>query len=328
MPEQKDYYKIKAVSSHALSYFEESPLTFRKLLDEELEQEDKRYLDFGRQVHMRILEPKAFKESYTVLNYELPKSEQQKQFCTIYTENPQLKKEDRLILAYTTAYSVKGKSEDKVLQDATDMYEKVKDYLTYLAKAKKYKEVLTFAKKQKIDSCYEKVYNHKLANQLLFDAEIPDNGVITYNELEIIWTHPVHTNVPCKSMIDRLVIDTNNKIIKLIDIKTTMSLKTFKDSVYDFNYHRQMAFYSLAIYWYIKNILNINVEDYKLEVYIVAIKHTPHQEAKVIKIDESILNQGLNEIALIMPKIAWHFETDLWEYSKEYYEGNGLDKLE
>ena len=132
MAEQKDYYKIKAVSAHSLGYFEESPLTFRKLLDEELEQEDKRYLDFGRQVHMRILEPKLFKESYTVLNYELPKSEQQKQFCSIYTENSHLKKEDRLILAYSTAYSTKGKSDDKVLQDATDMYDKVKDYLTYL----------------------------------------------------------------------------------------------------------------------------------------------------------------------------------------------------
>lgn len=328
MPEQKDYFKIKAVSSHSLGYFEESPLTFKKFLEEELKEDDKRYLDFGRQVHMRILEPKKFKESYTVLNYELPKSEQQKQFCTTYVENPHLKKEDRLTLAYNTAYSTKGKSDDKILQDAQDMYDKIKDYLTYLTKAKKYKEVLTFAKKQKIDTCFTNAYNHKLANELLFDKEIPEQGVQTYNELELEWDHPLHKNVPCKSMIDRLIIDTNNKIIKLVDIKTTISLKTFKESVYNFNYHRQMAFYSLAVYWYIKNVLNIDAEDYKLEVYIVAIKSAPLHDVKVYKLDDDMLNKGFDEIAYLMNCLSWHFDTDLWEYSREYYEGNGLDKLE
>ena len=325
---EKDYHKIRAVSSHSLANFEESPLTFKKFLEEELEKEDKRYLDFGRQIHMRILEPKLFKDSYTVLNYELPKSEQQKTFCTLYVENSHLSKEERLILAYTNAYSVKGKSDDKVLSDATEMYEKIKDYLTYLTKAKKYKEVLTFAKKQKIDTCYFNTYNHKLANELLFDKDPKEEGVHSYNELEIQWQHPIHLSVPCKSMIDRLIIDTNNKVIKLVDIKTTISLRKFKESVYEFNYHRQMAFYTMASYWYIKNVLKMDVEDYKFEVYIVAIKNIPPHEVKVYKIEDHILNQGLDEIAMIMNKISWHFDSDLWEYSREYYEGNGLDKLE
>lgn len=327
MSNEKDYFKIKAVSSHSLSYFEESPLTFRKLLDDELEKEDKSYLDFGRQVHMRILEPQKFKDSYTVLNYEVPKSEQQKLFCSTYVEFSKLHREDRLVHAYNTAYSTKGKSNDKILQEATDLYEKMKDYLTYLTKAKKYKEVLSFAKKARIDNCYNKSREHKLANQLLFDAEIPDNGIMTYNELEIQWDHPIYTKIPCKSMIDRLIIDTNNKIIKLVDIKTTASIKTFKDSIYDFNYHRQMAFYTLAIYWYIKNILKLEVEGYTFEVYIVAIKHSPHQEVRVIQIENAMLNEGLTEIEILMSNIAWHFEHELWDYSKKYYEGNGLDKL-
>ena len=129
-------------------------------------------------------------------------------------------------------------------------------------------------------------------------------------------------------MIDRLIIDTNNKIIKLVDIKTTISLRKFKESVYTFNYHRQMAFYTMAIYWYIKNVLNIDVEDFKFEVYIVAIKNAQPHDVKVYKFDDDILNKGLDEIAYLMNKIAWHFDTDLWEYSREYYEGNGLDKLE
>jgi hypothetical protein len=89
-----------------------------------------------------------------------------------------------------------------------------------------------------------------------------------------------------------------------------------------------MAFYSLAIYWYIKNVLNIDVEDYKLEVYIVAINSAPLHDVKVYKLDDDMLNKGFDEIAYLMNRLSWHFDTDLWEYSREYYEGNGLDKLE
>jgi hypothetical protein len=41
-----------------------------------------------------------------------------------------------------------------------------------------------------------------------------------------------------------------------------------------------------------------------------------------------MLNKGFDEIAYLMNRLSWHFDTDLWEYSREYYEGNGLDKLE
>ena len=326
MPEEKDYFSIVAVSSHLLSYYEESPRLFKKKLDGEIEDEKKRYLDFGKQVHMRILEPKRFKDCYTVLNYELPKSEQQKLFCTTYVQNNNLSKEERLINAYSLAYSTKGKSDDKVLQEATDMYNKIKDYITYLTKAKKYKDVLTFAKKQAIDSCFNEAFSHKKAKQLLFDDEFKDDKILTYNELEILWKYPLY-NIDCKSMIDRLIIDTTNKIIKIVDIKTTYSFKKFKESTLEFNYHRQLAFYTMAVYWYMKNILNIDAENYKLECYIVAI-HNTNYECKTYLLSDSILNTAMDEIVSIMSKLNWHFETGLWEYTKEYYEGEGLDKLE
>jgi len=324
MPEEKSYYKIKAISSHLLQYFEESPLSFIKQLNNELEEEeDKKYLEFGKQVHMRILEPKRFKQCYTVLDYELPKSEQQKQFCLSVANNKSIEE------AYSEVYSTKGKSDEKILQEAMELGKKLQDYIEYLFRTKKYKDVLSFAKKSKIDSCYNQCLNHTFAKELLIDEEFKKEGVDTYNELEILWNHPLYPNLPCKSMIDRLVVDHNTNTIKIIDIKTTMSFKTFKDQYKDFNYARQLAFYSYAAFSFLSK-LNIydSIEKYKVEYYIVAIKHNPHQEVKVIKISDKDISNAINEIELLFNKIYWHWENNLWDYTKQYYEGIHFETIE
>jgi hypothetical protein len=78
--EEKQYYKEKRISSSSLKYFDQSPLTFKRFLDQEIEQEEKSYLTKGKQIHMAILEPELFRKNYTHLKFETPKSEQQKQF--------------------------------------------------------------------------------------------------------------------------------------------------------------------------------------------------------------------------------------------------------
>jgi len=323
MPEEKNYFKIKAISSHLLQYFEESPLSFIKQLNGELEEDDnKKYLEFGKQVHMRILEPKRFKQCYTVLDYETPKSEQQKQFCLAVANNELVEE------AYSKSYSVKGKSDEKILQEAIDLESKLQDYIQYLIRTKKYKDILSFAKKAKIDSCYNQCLNHSAAKELLIDDEFKKEHIDTYSELEILWNHPLYPNIPCKSMIDRLVIDHNTKTIKIIDIKTAMSFKAFKDQYKEFNYARQLAFYSYAVFHFLKE-LNIyeKMENYKVEYYIVVIKHTPHQEVKVVPIPQEDISIAINEIELLFKQISWHWGNDLWDHTKQYYEGDYFENL-
>jgi hypothetical protein len=319
MPEEKDYFKIRGVSSHTLQYFEESPLSFKKKLDEELEEDDKKYLEFGKQVHMRILEPKRFKQSYTVLDYDTPKSEQQKQFCEDYVGN------NDLLVSYSNNYKVTT-SDEKVLVQATLLKDKLSKYIEYLSKRKKYKDILTFAKKQKIDTCYAECVKHKAASKLLFDNEFSTDK--TYNELEILWKHPLYPEMQCKSMIDRLIVDETNKVIKIVDIKTAISFKNFKDQFKEFNYARQMSFYIFAAFYYLMHIEKINVEDYHAEVYLVVIKHQPHTEVKIIQLSEESINKAIYDIEVLFRDIYWHWTADLWDYSKEYYEGNGIEKIE
>ena len=128
-------------------------------------------------------------------------------------------------------------------------------------------------------------------------------------------------------MIDRFIIDKENKVIKLIDVKTTSNIGTFKNSLEKYKYHRQLAFYWMAIFYEFKELIP-DIEKYTQETYIVILSTNPDiPECKVIDIDEKMLYDGIKDIKKIMKNIAWHYKNDLWDYSKDYYEGDGVESL-
>ena len=335
--EEKQYYKEKRISSSSLKYFEQSPLTFKKFLDEELEQEEKYYLDRGKQIHMAILEPEEFRKNYTTVDFDTPKSEQQKQFCEDYIKyltvpyslkdddkNGKLNEDSSLINAYKNNYKV-VKSDDKTLQEATTLKNKLARYIEYLQKRKLFRDILSWSDWQRIQNLKEGIFKHKLAKELLSSDDLSTNRR-SWNELVIFWEDPIH-KLPCKSMIDRLIIDDDKKEIILIDLKTANTFKDFKSRCEDFSYFRQMAFYWFAIQWWIQNALNKKYDDYTTKTYIIGLKTVDDAEVKVYNILEQRLTEGLVDMQEIMSKLAWHWETNQWDYTKEYYIGDGDEKL-
>ena len=315
--EEKQYYREKRISNSSLKYFELSPLTFKKFLDSEIEQEEKSYLTKGKQIHMAILEPKEFRKNYTHVTFETPNSAQQKQFCEDYIIN------DNLILSYRNNYKTTAKDE-KVLELATELKDKLSKYIEYLQKRKMFKDILSDTDWERIKNLKENCKLHKKANELLFSDELDTRE--SYNELVIFWDHPLH-NIPCKSMIDRLVIDHENKKVMLIDLKTANTFKGFKERCNEFSYFRQMTFYWYAITWYFLNVLNKEISEYKKETYIVALKTVDDPEVKVFKINEQYLKDGEVELNSIFIDLEWHWKNDKWEYTRTYYIGDGDEKL-
>ena len=112
----------------------------------------------------------------------------------------------------------------------------------------------------------QNLQEHVAANKLLFNVP---TTYTCHNEFHINWQYK---NIDCKSLLDRVMFDHVNKKIILIDLKTTSDIYNFKHSVEEFDYYRQIAFYLCAITWYMLNELNLNVDDYDLEAYIIAIK--------------------------------------------------------
>lgn len=322
----KDYYKEKKVSSSSLSWFETSPKIFRMMMDQEIDEEYKSFYDKGQQYHMYILEPEQFDKEYTFLDYESPKSKQQKDFCDTLARLKKGKKEEKLVKAYKSSYSTK-ESDEKILEKAKLLEKDFKNYINFIKISPLYTKVLPNSALYQLNEAKTEILNHKKAKELLFNEKNSVFGnsdeLFIKNEFEIYWEYP--GNIQCKSMLDRVIIDHKNKKIILIDLKTTSHMSDFKEKFIEYKYYRQLAFYWLAIQWYYLNELKMELNEYSAETYIVAISTKNPTEIKVFKVSEPQLSQGLNEIIKLMEEIKWHYENNLWDYTRKYHEGDGIE---
>ena len=79
-------------------------------------------------IHEYILQPEDFWNDYIILDYEVPKVKQQKDFCETYANSLELIEDDKKIAAYKSAYS-NSKSSETVLKEATELCNRYADYI-------------------------------------------------------------------------------------------------------------------------------------------------------------------------------------------------------
>ncbi len=334
--ENQNYYSLEAISNSSLGWFKYSPKYFKKRLSNEIEDETKSYLELGKQLHMAVLEPNRFKKEFTHLEYEVPINAKQKEFCLVFSQLKGRKSiKEKSYNAYKQVYEVGKKAMDKVYEDAFVLYNKYKKYIAYLKKSEKYRAVLTTSTWNFIQDSIESLKKHKLANELLFKDDygiFDDDSRSANNEFPIYWKFPlvegIDTELDCKSLLDRLIIDHKKKVIKLIDVKTSYSLNKFRENFKEFSYHRQLAFYWMAVAWLFSNDYpEVDFSDYQTETYIITIQTKGLAECKVYTISDAFLTEGLEEILYLVKELCWHTTNDVWDYTHEYYEGDGAEKL-
>jgi hypothetical protein len=322
----KNYYDVKAVSNSSLSWLKEgSPKYFKMKFDGELPEEKKSYFEKGQQIHMYILEPEQFDKEYTFLNYDKPKSTQQKLFCEKFARLKKGKKDEKLVEAYKVAYTTK-ESDEKILEKAKALEKQYAEFIKYTKTSPMYTAILPTHMLDQLNETKLNLRNHIRARELLFNDEHAVFGnsdkLFIQNEFAIYWEYP--NGLKCKSLIDRLVIDYEKKIVQLIDLKTSFHIYSFKEKVKEYAYHRQLAFYWMALYWYFKNELHISLDDWDKETYIVAVGTTVPYEVKVFAITDPTLNEGIADITRLMDDLKWHFDNDKWDYDWKYYDANIL----
>lgn len=329
----KEYRQSKKISNSSLTWFLTSPKYFKLRLDQEIEGEDKSYLYQGRQLHQYILEREIFDKKYIVFDdKDKPTSAQQLKFAKCYLESTETDNDIKLIEAYKANYVTKKKSDDKVLQEAKQLCARIWPYIEFLETLEDDKVVISSSRLEWLKTAENTLKQHSKAYELLFPDEevLMDADIKIYNELPIEWVH-TETGLECKSKLDRLIINHKEKSITLIDLKTTSDLPNFHVSARDYQYGRQLAFYWNAFFYHIhkedperaKEIMNT----YKFLTYIVAIDTTHLTECKVFNVNIDWLNYGELSYSKILKEIKWHFDNDKWEYSREYYENNGVEEL-
>lgn len=325
------YSDMSRISNSNIGWFlNKGPAYLKRMLDGKEEGLKLPQLEKGSMIHEYILQPDGFWNDYIILDFAVPKIKQQKDLCELYYTYKQVDPfadEDEIILkAYNTAYSNKKSNEVK-LKEAKEILELYKNYIEYFAN-KNSKKVISFADLQMLKTIKTNLQEHKKANKLLYNfSDIYE----VHNEFHINWEYPnasEYGDLPCKSLLDRVMIDHTNKKIILIDLKTTANVYDFKHSIEEFDYCRQLAYYWEAIHWYFKYELNLNIEDYEYETYIIAIQSHDNYEIRVFQINPRNIEERFNTIDKALKDIAWHRNNNLWEHTKEYYIGDGIEYVD
>jgi hypothetical protein len=293
----------------------------------EIDQLDKSYMDFGRQVHMSILEPEEFDKSYITLDFNKPASKQQLGFCEIYVQCIKsliFTEEQAGVRAYEENYEVKSMSQKNISANSERLRTELNQYINYLLVRDKVKDVLSNNKFNLIQTIKNTLFNHKKAKEL-FSGN-------AFNELPIVWASPITVDgetLMCKSLIDRLIINQETKEITLIDLKTAFSYEEFVKSHKEYDYSHQLSFYWLAVRSYFSDKYpNEIFEDYKLNSFLVVVTTQPDLvECRVIEIPHETLQEKHYDILKELLQISWHVFTGQWEHTKEYYVGNGIEHI-
>lgn len=323
------YEDLTRISNSNIGWFlKKGPRYLKEMLDGK-EGLKASFLDKGTMIHEYILQPEEFWKDYIILDFAVPKVKQQKDLLEFYSTarlvDPFASEDNILLKSYEAAYN-NNKSKEKKIQEAKELVELYQNYIEYF-RNKDSKKVISFADFNMLKAIKKNMEDHKKANELLF--KYPETFEV-HNEFHINWEYPNAStlgDLPCKSLLDRVMIDHTNKKIILVDIKTTADIYNFKHSIEEFDYCRQLAYYWLAIYWYFKNELKLNIEEYEYETYIIAVQSHDGYEVRVFKFNPETIEERLVTIDYAIKRIAWHKNNDLWDHMKEYYDEDGAEMI-
>jgi len=143
-----------------------------------------------------------------------------------------------------------------------------------------------------------------------------------FDNKEVFNEIPLECNINNKSfglkgIIDNIVIDHDNKMIYINDIKTTSKdLKDFPESIEFYNYWMQAAIYSTII-----AIKFINLIDggYQMKFHFVVIDKA--YQVYPFPVSENTLNSWFNKLTDTLEKANWHYTNKNYELPYDFAMG-------
>lgn len=337
------YYEDRTrISNSNIGWFlQKGPAFLHKMLTDPPPEEKNSVLERGTMIHEYILQPEEFQKDYVVWDKSRPSSAQQEKFCQELASSVEIEPDKAILSAYKKSYSTKGKSDDLMLSEGLKIASTLKDYIDFL-KANDGRIMISPWDARMLDKIRQNIESHKLAKRIiephgksigiyqLYDHVGRDEGIspiMNRHEFHINWEWYGEMPIACKSLLDGLTLDFENKKAIIYDLKTTQKLWHFEDSMEQYDYCRQLMYYTMAVRWYLKNECGEDHKEWEFKYYIIGIDTTGSYEIRVFEIDEAaVLVRGLI-IAGALMEIAWHQANNKWDHSREYYEGDGSETL-
>lgn len=313
---EEEYRASSRVSNSDLGLLKYSPLYYKQVKDKEAEGISSSGFHLGSLLDCRVLTPHLFPERYVMVppSVQVPSnsaSSYQQTFCDLLIGGC-----DPVVAYAQAGYSTKGRYEEKALEMAAQF----SPYVQFMQRTREEgKAIYSLDDLEKCARMEASLRAHKAANRLLFQT--PEEGA-AYNQLILFFEW---LGVECRSMIDRLVIDDRERIIYLVDLKTTGKPLTFFPYFYEkYDYHRQQAFYEEAVRQWLHGTER---DHYVLLPVIVVVDTERVHEVKVLRPDNDLLGRGYDDAQDLLERYRWHRDNGLWEHSREYYLGDGIELL-
>lgn len=307
-------------NSAIIRFLDRGPSYFIKYIRGELPKENSQSMLMGSVIHKYILEKSDFYNTYMLDNAQnKPKSNEQKKFIDNVMNNTE---DEHLIKVYRDIYSVDKQSDDVVLKKALKLLEELSEYKQQLENSSN-KTIISYSFLERCKTIEENIKLHKKAKEIVY---FESDEWYSANEFHINWNYEAEYGlIECKSLLDRVRIKKDKSEIQIIDLKTTGNPFKFNKSFTEYRYDNQFCYYTESIKWYVKNIMNWSDEDInntKITVYIVAIGTM--NDIVVYSFDSEHFKDNYNNVLKpTMDEISWHYNNDLWDYDRLYYESDG-----
>jgi hypothetical protein len=304
------------------------------MLTEDVPEEKSTALERGTMIHEYILQPEEFQKDYVVWNKSRPTSTQQEAFCQALASSTEIEPNRAILDAYKQAYSTRGKSDDLMLSEGLKIASTLKDYIDFL-KANDGRIMISPWDVKMLEKIKHNIQSHKLANRIVYLNDVNASGKENHHEFHINWEWKDLTGkhgkekacVDCKSLLDGLTLDFKSKTAIIYDLKTTQKLWHFEDSMEQYDYLRQLAYYMWAVRWYLRVERAEDPVKWKFLFYIIGIDTTGTNEIRLFNFTEAQMVRSSVKIMNALRDIAWHQSTDKWDHSRAYYEGDGSESL-
>jgi hypothetical protein len=254
----KDLYNHR-ISISGLNLLARSPRAYKKYIEDPRDEESEA-LRKGSALDCMLTEPDKFNEMFAVAKMT-PPGGMMGEFIKTYIHfiNREDLTEDAVRRAAYDDSGFKIKFESVIKKFEAPEIQK---YMKFI-KDSKGKTILSLNEFASAAGMKEMLSNNEFTKKYLVD--LPSNPMIDeYNQLEIIW---YFGETECKSILDKVLVDHNDKRIIPIDIKTTSKgVGNFIQSYLRFGYFRQCSFYDYAIRYWLEHLSGIkNWKEYTIE---------------------------------------------------------------
>ena len=315
MSEEPNYYANEAISNSDLGFLKISPRQFIMRKQREM-QTKSAALELGTLIHKFTLEP----DEFIIADVE-PVGGKMGEYIKAYfeLEKSGLNEESISTMAYNTAgYKPSHSKPETVLKSFKNKPENIA-FFNFLKEADG-KIALTQKDKQIVEGCLTSLKAHVVSNKFLFLEPTENENIETFNEREVFFNQH---GVDCKSKLDRVIVNHDDKTVTIVDLKTTsnqvygeckkLKSKTgillrdwhvtgFMYSCVQYAYYRQLAFYMDAII--------AEYPEYAVEAFIVAVDTKGSYDVAVYKLPSEWIEEGANEIQCLLSEYKHYKETN------------------